>query len=174
MSVASRTYRTCLCYTVHILACRCRPPRVPTWRRSRSKACTRTSTHGKPKTTRRVHTTCYLPAHTYCLEYVPYHLLPTCSHSLPRVHYHAHMHVLLHTLLSLTNSSGRFSHGYLLTDVLVTRRVRSSRDCAMAPSHLSATPPPSRRRASYCLPSYCLLLTIVRATYHLPRNLPLT
>ena len=165
-------------HTMNILACRFRPPRVPTWRRSRSIACTRTSTHGRPKTTRRVHTTCYLLAHTYCLEY-----LPTC-YLLSRAHARTLAcftltHKLKRTFLSRLPGAYvpranvlTYLLTYLLTDALATRRVRSSHDCVMALSHLSATPPPLRRRAAYHLlttayylsAQYLLLAAIAQAT----------
>ena len=79
--------------------------------------------------------------------------LPTCC-SLPCAH------ARTPACFTLTHKLKRTFLSRLPTYYsLVTRRVRSSRDCAMALSHLSATPPPSRRRANYyCLPPYCTLL----------------
>ena len=122
-----------------------------------------------------------------------YHLLPTCSHLLPRVL----THLLLTTMRTCPYSCMLYSYSQtqadvsltatrrvrssreraylptnLLTDLLATRRVRSSRGCAMALSHLSATPPPSRRRLAYHLlttayylsAQYLLLAAIAQAT----------
>ena len=153
---------------------------MPTWRRSRNEACTRTSTHGKPMTTRRAHTPCCLltnsptQAEDYhvCILLATYlltldllprvHTLPSCC-SLPCAHartpaYFTLTHELKRTFLS------RLPTYYSLA----TRRVRSSRGCAMALSHPSATPPPSRRRAAhhllttaYYLSAQCLLLAAI-------------
>lgn len=112
-------------YGIQPSAYRCRPPRVLTWRRSRSEACTRTSTHGKPMTTRRAHTPCCLLTNspTQAEDYHVCILLATYLLTLdllPKVL----THLLLTTMrtwpypayFTLTHKLKRtFTHGYLLT-----------------------------------------------------------